>query len=277
MDVFIDPMNELDITGWSLLSERQSTRSYTSPDGKWMLKVLRSLDEGGLEALQKEQDISSYVYSIGIPTPKAGGVVNVRGGGVGALYQNIPGKKSLIRAISQDWDGRASYIREFVELGKLIHSKVCDKGRFVPVQDRMKGKLPLATMYTDEEKVRIIDFLDAIPECGNCLHGDYHPGNFIFSGNDVFAIDLGLFSYGDPIFDWANWYFMTNYYMKREEAFYLSSEKLRKCWEESFRGSGYDEEQVSILASFYSLNYIGIMPMAPLSLANNKKLTSFFK
>lgn len=51
--------------------------------------------------------------------------------------------------------------------------------------------------------------------------------------------------------------------LAREEAFYLSSEKLRKCWEESFRGNGYDEEQVSILASFYSLNYIGIMPMAP--------------
>ena len=169
------------------------------------------------------------------------------------------------------------YIRKFVELGNIIHSKPCDKSRFVPVQERMKGKLPVVTMYTEREKVRISDFIDAIPKCDNCLHGDYHPGNFIFSGTDTYAIDLGLFSYGDPIFDWANWYFMTNYFIKREEAFYMSSEKLRKCWEESFQGSGYDEEQVSILASFYSLNYIGIMPMAPFSLANNKKLNPFFK
>lgn len=270
-------MTELDITGWSLLSERQSTRSYTSPDGKWVLKVLRSLSKEDIETLRKEQDISSYVHSIGIPTPEAGGVVNVKGGGTGALYQCIRDKKSLIRAISQDWERMPFYIHEFVETGSAIRSKPCDKSRFVSIKDRMKGKLPLATMYTEEEKVRISDFLDAIPECGNCIHGDYHPGNFLHSGTGVYAIDLGLFSYGDPIFDWSTWYFMTHYFMKREELFYMSSEKLLKCWEESFRGSGCDEEQVSILASFYSLNYLGIMPMAPFSLENNKKLTPFFK
>ena len=269
-------MQEIDITGWNLLSERQSTRSYTSPDGKWMVKVLRTLKEGDLESLQREQDISSYVNSIGIPTPEAGGVVKMKDGSTGALYQNIPEKKSLIRAISEDWGNMPSYIHKFVDLGTVIRSKTCDRDRFVPVEERMKSKLPVAAMYTDEEKIRISDFLDAIPKCDKCLHGDYHPGNFIFSGNDVYAIDLGLFSYGNPMYDWANWYFMTHYFMKREELFYLSSDKLLKCWEESFRGSGCDEEQVSILAAFYSLNYLGTMPSSPLSLANNKKLTPFF-
>lgn len=67
-------MTELDITGWSLLSERPSTRNYTSPDRKWMLKVLRTLKEEDIETLRKEQDISSYVHSIGITTPAAGGL-----------------------------------------------------------------------------------------------------------------------------------------------------------------------------------------------------------
>ena len=270
-------MKEIDITGWSLLSERQSTRSYTSPDGKWMVKVFLTKDEADLGELQKEQDLSSYVHSLGIPTPEAGGLVKVAGGSVGAVYQNIPGKKSLIRAISEDWENMPFYIHRFVDLGTVIRSKPCDKNRFVPVEERMKSKLPDATMYTDEEKIRISDFLDAIPKCDNCLHGDYHPGNFIFSGNDVYAIDLGLFSYGNPVYDWANWYFMTHYFMKREELFYLSSDKLLRCWEESFRNSGCDEEQVSILAAFYSLNYLGIMPTSSLSLTNNKKLTPFFR
>lgn len=270
-------MKEIDIAGWSLLSERQSTRSYTSPDGKLILKVFLTKGEADLDALQKEQNISSYVYSLGIPTPEAKGLVTVKNAGIGALYQNIQDKKSLIRAISEDWQNMSNYIHRFVELGSIIRSKPCDKSRFVSIKERMKDKLPVMTIYSEEEKVRISDFLDAIPECDNCIHGDYHPGNFILSGQDVYAIDLGLFSYGDPMYDWANWYFMTHYYMKREEHFYMSSEKLLKCWDESFRGSGCDEEQVSILASFYSLNYIGIMPMAPLSLANNKKLTPFFK
>lgn len=270
-------MTELDITGWSLLSERPSTRNYTSPDRKWMLKVLRTLKDEDIETLRKDQDISSYVHSIGITTPAAGGLVSIKGGGTGALYQNIPDKKSLIRAISEDWDRMPSYIHEFVEIGRIIHSKPCDKGRFISVKDRMKGKLSLATMYTEEEKVRISDFLDAIPECGNCLHGDYHPGNFLLSKTGVYAIDLGLFSYGDPLYDWADWYLMTHYYSNREDLFHLSSEKLLRCWEESFRSSGCDEEQVSILASFYSLNYLGIMPTASFTLENNKKLTPFFK
>ena len=148
-------MKKIDLTDWALLSERQS----------------------------------SYVYSLGISTPKAGGLVKVIGGSVGAVYQNIPGKKSLIRAISEDWDNMSSYIHRFVELGTVIRSKPCDKERFVPVEERMKNKLSVATMYTYEEKTRISDFLDAIPKCDNCLHGDYHPGNYIFSGNDVYAID----------------------------------------------------------------------------------------
>ena len=270
-------MKKIDLTNWVLLSERQSTRNYTSPDGKWMVKVFLTKDESNLGELQKEQDLSSYVYSLGISTPKAGGLVKVIGGSVGAVYQNIPGKKSLIRAISEDWDNMPSYIHRFVELGTVIRSKPCDKERFVPVEERMKKKLSVATMYTYEEKTRISDFLDAIPKCDNCLHGDYHPGNYIFSGNDVYAIDLGLFSYGNPVYDWANWYFLTHYYVKRGELFHMSEDKLLRCWEESFRGSGCDEEQVSILASFYSLNYLGIMPMAPFSLANNKKLTPFFR
>ncbi len=270
-------MKEIDITGWRLLSERPATKSYTSPDGKWLVKVYLTKDDSDLEELQNEQDLSTYVASLGIPTPKAGGLVKVAGGSVAAVYQNIPGKKSLIRAIYQDWNNMPSYIHRFVEIGTVIRSKPCDKDRFVPVEERMKSKLPAAAMYTDEEKTRISDFLDAIPKSDNCLHGDYHPGNFIFSGNDLYAIDLGLFSYGNPVYDWADWYFMTHYYIKREELFYLSSDQLLKCWEESFRGSGCDEEQVSILAAFYSLNYIGIKPLAPLSLANNKKLTPFFK
>ena len=131
-------MKKIDLTNWVLLSERQSTRNYTSPDGKWMVKVFLTKDESNLGELQKEQDLSSYVYSLGISTPKAGGLVKVIGGSVGAVYQNIPGKKSLIRAISEDWDNMPSYIHRFVELGTVIRSKPCDKERFVPVEERMK-------------------------------------------------------------------------------------------------------------------------------------------
>ena len=148
-------MKEIDITEWSLLSERPSTKSYTSPDEKWMVKVFLTKDETNLEELQKELDLSSYVYSLGIPTPKAGGLVRVAGGGVGAVYQNIPNKKSLIRAISEDWENMPHYINRFVELGTIIRSKPCDENRFIPVEERMKSKLPVATMYTDEEKRRI--------------------------------------------------------------------------------------------------------------------------
>lgn len=34
------------------------------------------------------------------------------------------------------------YIHRFVDLGTVIRSKPCDKNRFVPVEERMKSKLP---------------------------------------------------------------------------------------------------------------------------------------
>ena len=47
-------MKKIDLTDWALLSERQSTRNYTSPDGKWMVKVFLTKDESNLGELQKE-------------------------------------------------------------------------------------------------------------------------------------------------------------------------------------------------------------------------------
>lgn len=267
----------VDISDWTLLSERLSTRNYISPDGKWMMKYFPSLGEDDIAALKREQEISSYVLSLGIPTPEAGGIVAVKGGGLGSVYQNIRNKKSLARAISEDDALAVPYMRKCVEIGNLIHSKACDKTLFEPIKQRMIGKLPLATMYSDREKARIEDFLNAVPECDHCLHGDFHPGNYIISEEGIFAIDLGLFSYGSPIFDWANWYFLSHYFIYPERVFHLDRERVLKCWDISFIDSGMDEEQVSILASFYSLNYIGIMPTAMFTLENNKKLTSFFK
>lgn len=270
-------MVEIDVSNWSLLSERLASKSYVSPDGEWMMKFCLASEKNDVAALEEEQEISGYVDSLGIPTPAAGGLVEVKGGGVGSLYQYIPGKKSLSRAISEDASLLVPYMRKFRELGDLIHSTPCERSRFVPIKDRMKAKLPLATMYSEREKARISDFLDAIPECGSCLHGDFHPGNFIVSPSGVHAIDLGLFSYGDAIYDWANWYFLSHYFAKYESVFHLDKETLLKCWEESSRGIGYDEEQVSILASFYALNYIGIKPTVMNTLENNKKLNAFFR
>ena len=51
---------------------------------------------------------------------------------------------------------------------------------------------------------------DALKDENTCLHGDFNPGNLIVSPKGDWWIDLGRFSYGDPLLDIAHLYMFCN-------------------------------------------------------------------
>lgn len=61
----------------------------------------------------------------------------------------------------------------------------------------------LAPLLPSGQGARLVSLVDAIPECHCLLHGDFHVGNMIVSGEDLTPIDMEHAGFGHPVFDLA--------------------------------------------------------------------------
>lgn len=239
-------MKTINLDGWTLMSERQVSKNFISPDRKEFVKYYKAMDEATVKEVEEEHDISEKVRAMGIPTPEALGLVEIEGGGVGALYENIDEKKSISRAISQDRSRLEECVDKFVALGKKIHSTPCDTSKFESIEDRLLRNLDLVSVFTPEQDKKIRDFIAAVPKAETCLHGDFHPGNFITSPSGDYAIDLGHFGYGNPKYDWAQWFFLSHIVPEedRQQIFHMTIPEIIEMWRLSVKKYfGYETEE----------------------------------
>lgn len=272
-------MEVIDISGWSILSQRPSSSNYISPDGRWMLKSYLTMGEDEQKIQEADQAISKAVFDMGIPTPEPGGLVRLKSGGIGALYQYIEGKKSLSRAISEDRSLMEPYMKKFVRLGRIIHSTECDTQRFPSIERKLLDRMQQIEEYSDFDKECIRQFIGSVPKVTTCLHGDFHPGNFITSAKGDFAIDLGGFAYGSPVYDWSQWFFMSHYLPEGaiDGVFHMGRADVMRCWEMSKEGCPFDEYELSCAAGFILLLFVDFMPGARNAVSMVKQLSPLFK
>ena len=152
-----------------------------------------------------ELEFARKVYEAGIPTPKPGEYVTDGNGRFGILFERIAGKKSYSRATSDDFDNVELYGREFGALCKQLHEVHLPEGAFPDVKEKYKGFLKENAFFTDDEKQKVTDFIDSIPDSDIANHGDLQFSNAIRVEGDgtvkkVF-IDLGDFAMGHPYTD----------------------------------------------------------------------------
>ncbi|MDO4176958.1 MAG: aminoglycoside phosphotransferase family protein [Bacillota bacterium] len=237
-----------DISQWEVLSRRPGSSNYISPDRKWMVKTIISSHDNDLEVMQSEQRLSDAVYAMGIPTPKNDGIIELEGNEFGIVYEFIEGKESLSRAISKDKSRMVECMKKFDELGKSIHFTECDTEKFESFESRIRDRITRVEVLTEDEKKKILDFVDSVPKATTCIHGDFHPGNFITSPAGDFVIDLGNFTYGNQLYDWGHWWFMSHVLPEetQEAVFHTDRESMIEYWNLSLEyafGAKTDEER----------------------------------
>lgn len=225
-------MKKTDVSQWEVLSKRPGSSNYISPDRKWMVKTIISSHDNDLDIMKEEQRLSDAVAELGIPTPKNDGILELEGDEYGIAYEFIEGKESLSRAISRDKSRMVECMEKFDKLGKAIHNTECNLDQFESFEEKFKARLWRVELLSDEEKKTIEAFVDSIPKKTTCLHGDFHPGNFITAESGDYVIDLGNFSYGNPLFDWGHWYFMSHIVPDElvDAVFHTDRESILKYW-----------------------------------------------
>ena len=229
-------MQQINLDDYTLLSRRAYSANYIKKDGTLMIKTYPEITDDRIAAINHEAEMSAAVNALGIPTPGSFGLTEIIGGGVAAVFQNITNKKSISRAVSQDPENMEIYMEKFVKMARQIHKTIVPpekREKLIDVAKSLKEAIiGLSDVYTKSEIARICDYIDSIPKSDTAVHGDFHPGNFITGDQGDFAIDIGDFGFGNEIFDWAHWYYMSHFVPEQgvNEVFHMSAEMIQKCF-----------------------------------------------
>jgi len=164
-----------------------------------MLKLYNA--SAPLDIILNEFELSKKVYDAGLPVPKPGDLVT-DGERIGIRFQRIPGKISFSRAVGNEPDRVEEYARRFARLCKKFHSMHVDKTQFPDIKKANLEMLESNPYFKPEEKVKVAEFINSIPESDAPYHGDLQFSNAVIDkdGNELF-IDLGDFGYGHPYMD----------------------------------------------------------------------------
>lgn len=224
-------MREIDLKDWVLFSEKRNSMNYKSLDGKYILKLSGVESLMTLEEINKEIEFSKQVSKTGVKTPMNLEAVHVNNE-YGMISEIVPNKVSFSRALSENPDKLEYYATRFANALKEFHSHKCDKEVFESFDDRLVKNLEVLTFLSDRQKSAFLKLASMTEKCDTVLHGDCQPSNFLMSGEENYAIDLGFFGYGNPLYDLGAFRFFT-YFLPDfvvNKLFHVNKELMAKFW-----------------------------------------------
>lgn len=204
--------------------------SYNHKGGHSMIKLYNEFMPA--DEPIKELTTAYKVLRMGISTPIPGRFIT-DGKRFGSEYARILNKKSFARAISQNPEDLEKYAIRFAKMCKKLHSTPCNPADFSSVVDFYHNIIGNSPIFNDDEKKRVIDFVDKVPVELTCLHGDLHIGNIITTGTDNYWIDLADFRYGNHMFDLGMFYFVCkcNSEELTQKLYHISKEQIYRVWD----------------------------------------------
>lgn len=219
----------IDLTGYEVTGESFMAKTYNLSDN---LMVKMYNDDVPTMVPLKEKMTARAALMFGLNTPISGRLMT-DGKRFGLSFERIQGKRSFARAISQEPDRLEYYARRFAQMAKELHSRQCDTTMFGERSETYRNAVLEYHGISDSQREKMLAFIDSVPKTTTCIHGDLHIGNVITNGKDELWIDLGDFSYGNPMWDMAMLYFQSH--NPNEEMvmdlYHISCAQFRQVWD----------------------------------------------
>ncbi len=251
----------INLEDYNYSGEGANGASYNhKTDPRFMLKLYNTSKP--LDFITSELERARKVYVLGIPSPKPG-VLVTDGERYGIRFERILNKRSFSRAVGDDpSDENIRHCAgEFARMCKQLHSTECPAGMFENVKDVYKRDLKYS-FFSDEEKKKVAEFIDSVPDARTAIHGDLQFSNAITDGNNNYFIDLGDFACGNPLFDLGMVLMCCKYSDDAfiEEVFHMKKATSTKFWEcfvpEYFDGKMTSDQAEKMLRPFAGLKSI---------------------
>ena len=237
----------VDMEHYTRSGESPNSIAYYCDDGDHMLKLYTKLVTGPYQ-VEREKMSATSVMQMGIPSPLAGPLAITADGRKGLIFERIKDKKSFSRAIADDPDNYAGYAKRFAGMAKRLHHTECNTALFESRAEDYARCIRSCIAYDDAEKKRLLDFLDTVPSATTCLHGDFHPGNMVTTGGEDIWIDLGDFGYGNPWFDFGQFYMISHLQSEEMtlENHHFSKALMLEFWDAVIRDYFNVDDDISI-------------------------------
>lgn len=233
----------IDLKDWVLFGAGGNGKTYRPADpadDKVLLKVNNG-SGASYERVKLEYDSSCAVRSIGVETPEMYEIVQV-GKNYGVLFQRIKGKKSLCRVCADNPERIEEMATLLSTKGRELHALECDNPFFSPVAEHIRKGLDVYRPFLKKSECAIVEqWIDELPDVKNCLHGDFNPGNLILAEDKTYWIDLGRFTYGDPMLDMSHLYlFCVAMSGKKivQDLAHMTEEQLKAFWAAFLKAEG---------------------------------------
>lgn len=193
---------KISVDGCEIIGEGAKGIVYRYNDDN-IVKVYKKDD--CLPVIRHERELARKAFILGVPTAISYDVVKV-GDRYGSVFELLDAK-SLSEQILDDPEGFDRYVEMFADLLKQIHSTYVNPDELVDAKEKVYLWLEQCSPYFDDEKnARIRAMVDAVPNTGNMLHGDFHTNNIMMQNGEAILIDMDSLSRGHPIFELANIY-----------------------------------------------------------------------
>ena len=170
-------------------------------------KAYRRVSVDGCEVIGRGANGEVYRIDpdtiVKVPTAIPYDVVRV-GEGYGSVFELL-NAKSFSKLIAADPDGLDGYVKQFVDLMKLIHSTTVKPGLMPDMKAVALDWADFLREYLPGEKwQKLHELVAAVPEQLTMLHGDYHTKNVMLQNNEVILIDMDTLCTGHPVFELAS-------------------------------------------------------------------------
>ena len=192
----------ISVEGCEVIGEGANGKVYRV-DRETVVKTYKN--EDSLQEIMHEQSVARLALILGIPTAISYDVVRV-GDGYGSVFELLDAR-SFSNILADQPEKTDWCVREFVSLLKRIHSTAVPEGKLPSANkkakkwvSRMKACLPA------KQGEKLQEMINAVPEPGTMIHGDYHTKNVVLSGGEVLLIDMDTLSTGHPLFELAQMY-----------------------------------------------------------------------
>ena len=222
----------ISVDGCEVIGQGANGKVYRI-DPDTIVKVYYNPD--ALPDIHRERELARTAFVLGVPTAIPYDVVRV-GEGYGSVFELL-NATSFSKLIAADPDGLEGYVRQFVDLMKLIHDTTVKPGVMPQMRTVALDWADFLRDYLPEEKwQKLHDLIAAVPEQLTMLHGDYHTKNVMLQNGEVILIDMDTLCTGHPVFELASVYNAFVGFSELDESVAMkfqgfSAETCRRIWE----------------------------------------------
>lgn len=191
---------KMSVDGCEVIGEGSNGVVYRlNPDT--IIKVYRNSD--ALDDIKRERELARTALVLGINTAIPFDVVKV-GDKYGSVFELLSAK-SLTKLIVAEPENRDKYVKVFADMLKEIHETMVKPGLLPSAKETaLKWVRYLEDHIPEETYEKLYSMVDAVEECNNMIHGDYHTNNVHYSNGEAILIDMDTLSVGNPIFEFAS-------------------------------------------------------------------------